>query len=102
MSKLGGLSSASAARSNPGPRTAAVAPRRRTSRRETTAGWFVMSFSSEGNPGSLGQFPQPHGLVQAAGQAELAVRRDGDAPHPVVVAEEPAQLLAAPDVPQPH
>src|SRR5262249_61277748 len=33
---------------------------------------------------------------------ELAVRGAADAPHPVVVAEDPAHLLAAPDVPQPH
>src|SRR5262245_43311230 len=102
MSRSGGLSSASAARRNPGPRVAAAAPRRRTSRRETTAGWLVMSFSSERGSGSLRQLPQPHGLVQDARQAELAVRRDGHAPHPVIVAEEPAHLLAALDVPQPH
>src|SRR5262249_21082328 len=44
----------------------------------------------------------PHGLVQAAGQAEVAVRRDGHTPDPVGVTEEPAHLRAALDIPQPH
>src|SRR5262249_6328754 len=102
MSRSGGVSSRSAANRAAGPRAAAAAPRRRKPRRETAAGWLVMSFSSERGSGALRQLPQPHGLVQAAGQAELAVRRDGHAPHPVVVAEEPAHLGAALDVPQPH
>src|SRR5271166_3815919 len=61
-----------------------------------------MAFSSSRGPGLLWQLPQPHGLVQAAGQDELAVRRDGHAPDPVGVPEEPRHLLAALDVPQPY
>src|SRR5215475_8981952 len=99
MSRSGGLSSS--ARRNPGLKAAAAATRQRKLRRETTANWLVMSFSLRG-PRSFRQLPQPHGLVQAAGQAERAVRRGGHAPGPVGVAEEPADLLAALDIPQPH
>src|SRR5262245_43570530 len=123
MSRSGGASSASAARSAAGPRTAAAAPRRMKSRRETVKRRLVMMHSSKGNGPSpkrergklvprsrfglgrlslLRQPPQPHGLVEAAGQAVLALRGDRHAPDPVGVAEEAAHLLAALHVPQPH
>src|SRR6516165_9923279 len=69
-----GVSSLSAAKRAAGPSTTAPAPRRRTSRRETM-GSPCLSMSRS----SAGQFPEPDGLVEAAGQGALAVGREGGA-----------------------
>src|SRR5438067_1307770 len=46
-----------------------------------------------------GQVPEAHGQVARPGQEALLVGRQGDAPDAVGVTQEPANLLAARDVP---
>src|SRR5438067_1388584 len=54
-----------------------------------------------GGPAAL-EVPQADGLVAAAGQGRLAVRRERHGPDVVGVPGEAVELGAAGDVPQPH